>query len=226
MTSAETMRALVMQAVGEPAGVLRLETRPVPEPGAGQVRVRVQAAPVHATDLHILRGRYGFAPDVPAVLGIHVASTLGLFGASTALLVGGGHAATRADASDAHAVYTLLELLTVSVDIPLAVVALLSGVTLALTSKWRLFHDRWLTAKLALYLATMTVGVTLVGPSIDTMLEVTETTDPGDSGTRWMPVLLAGAQGTMLLAAATLGVFKPGGRRHRPRSATRLENAT
>jgi NADPH:quinone reductase-like Zn-dependent oxidoreductase len=65
MTGAATMWALVMHAVGEPADVLRLETRPVPEPDAGQVRVRVQAAPVHATDLHILRGRYGFAPDLP-----------------------------------------------------------------------------------------------------------------------------------------------------------------
>jgi NADPH:quinone reductase-like Zn-dependent oxidoreductase len=65
-----TMQALVMHAVGEPADVLSLEARPVPEPGAGQVRVRVQAAPVHATDLHILRGRYGFAPDLPAVLGM------------------------------------------------------------------------------------------------------------------------------------------------------------
>jgi NADPH:quinone reductase-like Zn-dependent oxidoreductase len=64
-----TMQALVMQSVGEPADVLRLETRPVPEPGPGEVRVRVQAAPVHATDLHVLRGRYGFAPELPAVLG-------------------------------------------------------------------------------------------------------------------------------------------------------------
>jgi NADPH2:quinone reductase len=65
-----TMQALVMHTVGEPRDVLRLETRPVPEPEAGQVRVRVQAAPVHATDLHILRGRYGYAPDLPAVLGM------------------------------------------------------------------------------------------------------------------------------------------------------------
>jgi NADPH:quinone reductase-like Zn-dependent oxidoreductase len=56
--------------VREPTDVLRLETRPVPEPGKGQVRIRVQAAPIHPTDLHILRGRYGFAPRLPAVLGV------------------------------------------------------------------------------------------------------------------------------------------------------------
>jgi NADPH2:quinone reductase len=59
-----------MHAVGEPAEVLRLQTRLVPVPGPGDIRVRVQAAPVHATDLHVLRGRYGSAPDVPAVLGV------------------------------------------------------------------------------------------------------------------------------------------------------------
>jgi NADPH2:quinone reductase len=63
------MRALVADTVGEPADVLRLETRPVPEPGPGQVRIRVQAAPVNPNDLHILRGRYGFAVQLPAVLG-------------------------------------------------------------------------------------------------------------------------------------------------------------
>jgi NADPH:quinone reductase-like Zn-dependent oxidoreductase len=64
-----TMKALVAHAVGEPVEVLRLEERPVPEPGRGQVRIRVQAAPVNLNDLHIMRGRYGFAPELPVVLG-------------------------------------------------------------------------------------------------------------------------------------------------------------
>ena len=65
----DTIRALVAQRVGEPADVLRLESRPRPEPGEGQVLVRVRAAPVHATDLHITRGRYGYTPEFPTVLG-------------------------------------------------------------------------------------------------------------------------------------------------------------
>jgi NADPH:quinone reductase-like Zn-dependent oxidoreductase len=74
------MHALVAHAVGEPADVLRLETRPVPEPGPGEVRVRVHAAPVHLTDLHILRGRYGFAPELPAVLGVESVGTVDALG--------------------------------------------------------------------------------------------------------------------------------------------------
>ncbi|MGW2961742.1 zinc-dependent alcohol dehydrogenase family protein [Streptomyces sp. NPDC001220] len=63
------MRALVAGTVGEPADVLRLESRPVPTPEAGQALIRVKATPVHASDLHVLRGRYGFSPVFPAVGG-------------------------------------------------------------------------------------------------------------------------------------------------------------
>lgn len=64
-----SMRALVAGEVGEPDDVLRLESRPVPLAEAGQALVRVTATPVHASDLHVLRGRYGFSPEFPTVGG-------------------------------------------------------------------------------------------------------------------------------------------------------------
>ncbi|MGW0409750.1 zinc-dependent alcohol dehydrogenase family protein [Streptomyces collinus] len=64
-----SMRALVAVKAGEPTDVLRLESRPVPAPKAGQALIRVAAAPIHASDLHVLRGRYGFSLDFPAVGG-------------------------------------------------------------------------------------------------------------------------------------------------------------
>ncbi|MFJ9417723.1 zinc-dependent alcohol dehydrogenase family protein [Streptomyces sp. NPDC101227] len=64
-----SMRALVAGKVGEPADVLRLESRPVPTPKAGQALIRVKATPIHASDLHVLRGRYGFSPAFPTVGG-------------------------------------------------------------------------------------------------------------------------------------------------------------
>ncbi len=64
-----SMRALVAGKVGEPADVLRLESRPVPTPEAGQALIRVKATPIHASDLHVLRGRYGFSPEFPTVGG-------------------------------------------------------------------------------------------------------------------------------------------------------------
>ncbi|MFJ8364055.1 zinc-dependent alcohol dehydrogenase family protein [Streptomyces sp. NPDC093984] len=63
------MRALVAEEAGEPTDVLLLESRPVPTPEAGQALIRVNATPIHASDLHVLRGRYGFAPEFPTVGG-------------------------------------------------------------------------------------------------------------------------------------------------------------
>ena len=65
----ETMRVLVAKTVGEPADVLRLETKPIPTAGQGQVRVRVKPAPINPNDLHVMRGRYGIAPPMPTPLG-------------------------------------------------------------------------------------------------------------------------------------------------------------
>ncbi|MBY8880676.1 hypothetical protein [Actinacidiphila acidipaludis] len=56
------MRTGVAEKVGEPNDVLRLESRSVPTPEAGQTLIRVTATPAHASDLHVLRGRYGFSP--------------------------------------------------------------------------------------------------------------------------------------------------------------------
>src|SRR6185369_871786 len=65
-----TMRSIVAPSVGEPSEVLQLQACPVPEPGPGQVRIRIIAVPVEASDLHAIRGRYGFVPEFPTVPGI------------------------------------------------------------------------------------------------------------------------------------------------------------
>jgi NADPH:quinone reductase-like Zn-dependent oxidoreductase len=78
-----TMRAVVAQEPGEPSEVLTIQRLPVPEPGPGQVLVQVAAAPVHASDLHIMRGRYGFTPKFPAVLGLECVGTVAALGPAT-----------------------------------------------------------------------------------------------------------------------------------------------
>ncbi|MBI1347773.1 zinc-binding dehydrogenase [bacterium] len=79
------MRSVIFERFGEPAEVLKVVDRPVPEPGAGQVRVRMIASPVNPSDLMTIRGTYGKRPDLPAVpgyegVGIVEASNAGLFG--------------------------------------------------------------------------------------------------------------------------------------------------
>ncbi|QRY54605.1 zinc-dependent alcohol dehydrogenase family protein [Mycolicibacterium septicum] len=78
-----TMRSVVAETIGEPSEVLRLQARPIPQPGPGQVRIRVVAVPVEASDLHTIRGRYGFTPEFPAVPGIESVGVIDEIGSDT-----------------------------------------------------------------------------------------------------------------------------------------------
>src|SRR3954462_2007039 len=65
------MRALVITEHGPPE-VLRVQERPDPRPGAGQVRVRVRAAGINFADLLARVGLYPDAPKPPCVVGYEV----------------------------------------------------------------------------------------------------------------------------------------------------------
>jgi len=53
------VRALAFREYGEPSHVLRLLDLPRPEPGPGEVRVRLSARPVNPSDLLFVQGSYG-----------------------------------------------------------------------------------------------------------------------------------------------------------------------
>jgi alcohol dehydrogenase, propanol-preferring len=66
------MRAMVFHEVGQP---LRLEERPTPRPGPGQLLIRVHACAVCRTDLHLLDGEVAI-PDPPRILGHMIIGTV------------------------------------------------------------------------------------------------------------------------------------------------------
>ncbi|SIO06281.1 NADPH:quinone reductase [Singulisphaera sp. GP187] len=63
------MKAVVFEQFGEPSEVLRVREVPIPEPGPGEVRVRMIASPVNPSDLLVVRGRYGVLPSLPSTPG-------------------------------------------------------------------------------------------------------------------------------------------------------------
>jgi NADPH:quinone reductase-like Zn-dependent oxidoreductase len=69
------MRAVVMTKHGVP-GVLRVQERPDPPLGAGQVRVEVAASGVNFADVMAVQGLYPDAPKPPCVIGYEVAGTV------------------------------------------------------------------------------------------------------------------------------------------------------
>ncbi|PIB94003.1 alcohol dehydrogenase AdhP [Caulobacter sp. FWC2] len=63
---AKTMKAAVVREFGKP---LIIEDAPIPEPGPGQIQVRIQASGVCHTDLHAAEGDWPVKPNPPFIPG-------------------------------------------------------------------------------------------------------------------------------------------------------------
>ena len=96
------MRALVITKPGGPE-VLQMEDRPVPQPGPGEIRVRVHASALNRADLLQRRGAYPAPPGAPAdIPGLEYAGEVEAVGEGAGLWApgnrvmgivgGGGHA--------------------------------------------------------------------------------------------------------------------------------------
>lgn len=96
------MRAVVISKPGGPE-VLSMEERPVPQPGPGEIRVRVHASALNRADLLQRRGNYPAPPGAPAdIPGLEYAGEVDAVGEGAGLWAvgnrvmgivgGGGHA--------------------------------------------------------------------------------------------------------------------------------------
>jgi NADPH:quinone reductase-like Zn-dependent oxidoreductase len=64
------VRVVQFARFGDPAEVLEVVERPdPPAPGAGEVRLAFEAAPINPSDLLTVRGEYGTRPELPATPG-------------------------------------------------------------------------------------------------------------------------------------------------------------
>lgn len=98
---AGTYKAVMLTKVGGPE-VLQVVDLPIQEPGQGELRVRVKATGVGATDLTMRAGNYPYAPKIPFVPGYEIAGVVDAVGPGVtsfkvgdrvaALTVHGGHA--------------------------------------------------------------------------------------------------------------------------------------
>jgi NADPH:quinone reductase len=64
------MKAIRFDRYGEPTDVLTVTEQPVPQPGPGQVRLKIGLSPINPSDLLYVRGHYsGVAPHFPSGAG-------------------------------------------------------------------------------------------------------------------------------------------------------------
>lgn len=73
-----TMKALYFEAIGKPLNVLRLDDVPIPDPGAGQVRVRVHTCALNPADWAVCEGFLPVPP--PRGIGFDVSGTVDALG--------------------------------------------------------------------------------------------------------------------------------------------------
>ncbi|MEO3795271.1 hypothetical protein ABGB14_34085 [Nonomuraea sp. B10E15] len=107
----------------------------------------------------------------------------------------------------AHAAYLLMPNLVFAGGIPLSLTALVTGITLGLTSHWGLFRYYWVAVKLGLLVAVICVGMFLFDP--EGMAAATEGGTAAVVSDQWSQTAALGAQIVMLIASTALSVFKP-----------------
>jgi mitochondrial enoyl-[acyl-carrier protein] reductase / trans-2-enoyl-CoA reductase len=65
----KNISAAVYDTHGNPADVLRVESRPWPTPASGEAVVKMRAAPINPADLNQIEGKYPVRPELPATPG-------------------------------------------------------------------------------------------------------------------------------------------------------------
>jgi len=65
----KTINAAVYEKHGNPADVLHVESQPWPTPNAGEVIVKMRAAPINPADLNQIEGKYPVRAQLPATPG-------------------------------------------------------------------------------------------------------------------------------------------------------------
>jgi NADPH:quinone reductase len=74
------MKALVCRELAPDYAGVVLEEQPLPEPGPGEVRVRIKAASLNFPDLLMTEGKYQLKPELPFVLGMEFAGIVDAIG--------------------------------------------------------------------------------------------------------------------------------------------------
>jgi mitochondrial enoyl-[acyl-carrier protein] reductase / trans-2-enoyl-CoA reductase len=136
----KTINAAVYETHGNPADVLRVESRAWPTPAAGEVIVKMRAAPINPADLNQIEGKYPVRAELPATPGFEGAGIVAELGRDvtnipmSALVILPHNTGTWRDAVAVKAD----ELVVVPAEIKPVHAALLK---INPMTAWRLLHD-------------------------------------------------------------------------------------
>jgi trans-2-enoyl-CoA reductase len=136
----KTISAVVYERHGNPAEVLRVESRPWPKPAADEAVVEMRAAPINPADLNAIEGKYPGRRELPAVPGFEGAGVVVDLGGAVKGLTNGALVILP------HSIGTWRDAVAVKADELIVVPAGIEPVHAAMLkinpmTAWRLLHD-------------------------------------------------------------------------------------
>jgi hypothetical protein len=151
-------------------------------------------------------------------LTLHIAGSVSALGADLVLLVLGLRGLLGADQLT---IYPAMAALAAWVLAPLALIAAVSGILIALAGRWGLFRRGWVTTKLLITVSLAVLVIAVASPGLSTAADAAIQGIPVAAGTRTVFALVPAATVLLLVLNIALGVYKPGRRRASANTASR-----
>ncbi len=143
-------------------------------------------------------------------LTVHVTFSVGWIGAVVAYLALGVAATTSADTQTVRAAWTGMELTGWYAIVPLALTSLLTGMVMALGSKWGLFRHYWVL--ISFVLTVVATGVLLLHmPTVTSLADVAQEAEGASLEALGGDLSHPGIGLLVLLVVQVLNVYKPPG---------------
>lgn len=148
-----------------------------------------------------------------SVNSLHVVAAVGLVGVEWGLIALGIVARVTGDGELRHTLYPVMRYLVYTTGMPLAVIALVSGVLLCLRTPWGLWRYLWIKVKIVLLFLVIAIGAGLMSRWLRDLEHMTA---PGADASglgvvQWYQFGGAAVQLAALAVATFLSVFKPAG---------------
>ena len=143
-------------------------------------------------------------------LSVHLTFSIGWIGAVLVYLALGVGAVTSEDVQTVRAAWTAMELTGWYVIVPLALTSLLTGLVMALGTKWGLFRHYWVLISFALTVLA-TVVLLLHMPTVSSMADVAQEAEGATLENLGGDLLHPGVGLGILLVVQVLNLYKPTG---------------
>lgn len=143
-------------------------------------------------------------------LSAHLSFSVGWIGAVLAYLALGVTAASSSDTARVRGSWMAMELIGWYVIVPLALASFLTGLVMALGTKWGLFRHYWVSISFVLTLGA-TVVLLLHMPTVTSTAEVARTAGAEDLESLGGDLLHPGVGLLILLVVQVLNLYKPPG---------------